>query len=359
MRAIASPIPDDPPVTSAALSTARTVDRVEAPALTGLTVGGGCAAKYSASRLEELLRGFVPAEAENLLVGLDPADDAAVYKLDDERALVFTVDFFPPLVDDPTVFGRIAATNALNDVFAMGGTPLLALSIAAFPEELPNDVPARVFAAADETVRAAGAVLAGGHTIRDAEPKYGLAVVGTVHPDGIWPKAGARPGDALFLTKPLGTGLVLAAKIDADEAIRWMTTLNAAAADALRPFAPNAVTDVTGFGLFGHAYEMASRSGVRISLDAAALPALAGALEAAEAGVRTGGDRRNREYAPVRAKGVDEAMLALGYDAQTAGGLLISLPADKALSLESEFRARGLFIRRIGAVDEGEGVLVS
>src|SRR5438067_10400633 len=210
MRAIARPIPDEPPVTSAALSTARTVDRVEAPTLTGLTVGGGCAAKYSAARLEELLRGFVPAEAENLLVGLDPADDAAVYKLDHERALVFTVDFFPPLVADPPTFGRIAATNALNDVFAMGGTPLLALSIAAFPEELPTEVLAAVFAAADEQVRAAGALLAGGHTIRDREPKYGLAVVGTVHPDGIWPKSGARPGDALFLTKPLGTGLVLA-----------------------------------------------------------------------------------------------------------------------------------------------------
>src|SRR5437868_4692261 len=191
MRAIASPMPDDPPVTSAALSTARTVNGVEAPALTGLTVGGGCAAKYSASRLEELLRGFVPAEAENLLVGLDPADDAAVYKLDDDRALVFTVDFFPPLV-----------------------------------------------------------------------------------------------GDALFLTKPLGTGLVLAAKADAGEAIRWMTTLNAAAAEVLRPFAPSAVTDVTGFGLFGHAHEMAVRSGVRIRLDAQALPALTGALEAARDGVR-------------------------------------------------------------------------
>jgi selenide,water dikinase len=356
MRAIARPMPDEPPVTSAALSTARTVIRVKASALTGLTAGGGCAAKYSAARLEELLRGFVPADSENLLVGLDPADDAAVYKLDDERALVFTVDFFPPLVDDPSVFGCIAATNALNDVFAMGGTPLLALSIAAFPEELPMDVPARVFAAADETVRAAGAVLAGGHTIRDAEPKYGLAVVGTVHPDGIWPKSGARPGDALLLTKPLGTGLVLAAKGDAEEAIRWMTTLNAAAADVLRPFAPNAVTDVTGFGLFGHAHEMASRSGVRIVIDD--VPAMTGALEAAQAGVRTGGDPRNREYAPVELDGVDDAVLALGYDAQTAGGLLVSLPADKALSLESEFRARDLFIRRIGRVEEGAGVLV-
>src|SRR5579864_2744810 len=297
MRAIASPIPDDPPVTSAALSIARTVNRVEAPALTGLTVGGGCAAKYSASRLEELLRGLVPAEAGNLLVGLDPADDAAVYKLDDERALVFTVDFFPPLVDDPSIFGRIAATNALNDVFAMGGTPLLALSIAAFPEELPNEIPAAVFAAADETVRAAGAVLAGGHTIRDTEPKYGLAVVGTVHPDGIWPKAGARPGDALFLTKPLGTGIVLAAKGDLAEAARWMTTLNDRAAEVLRPFSPHAVTDVTGFGLLGHAHETAERSGVRLRLRASGLPALEGAIEAARTGIRTGGDPRNREFA--------------------------------------------------------------
>ena len=327
--------------------------------LTGLSVGGGCAAKYSAARLEELLRGFVPLEAENLLVGLSPADDAAVYKLDDERAIVFTLDFFPPLVDDPATFGRIAATNALNDVFAMGGTPLLALSIAAFPEELPTDVLGAVFAAAAEQVRAAGAVLAGGHTIRDQEPKYGLAVVGTVHPDGIWPKSGARPGDALFLTKPLGTGLVLAAKGDLDEAVRWMTTLNGAAADALRPFSPNAVTDVTGFGLFGHAHETAERSGVRIRIEAASMPALDGALEAARAGVRTGGDPRNREFAPVEAAGVPEELLALGYDAQTAGGLLVSLPVDKALSLQSEFDRAGLFIRRIGSVEEGSGVVVA
>jgi selenide,water dikinase len=322
-----------------------------------LTVGGGCAAKYSAARLEELLRGFVPVEAENLLVGLSPADDAAVYKLDDERAIVFTLDFFPPLVDDPATFGRIAATNALNDVFAMGGSPLLALSIAAFPEELPTEVLGEVFAAAAEQVRAAGAILAGGHTIRDVEPKYGLAVVGTVHPDGIWPKSGARPGDALFLTKPLGTGLVLAARGDVAAAVEQMTMLNAAAADVLRPFAPNAVTDVTGFGLFGHAHEMAERSGVRIVLDD--VPALPGAREAARVGVRTGGDRRNREFAPIEAEGVPDDVLALGYDAQTAGGLLLSLPADKALSLASEFRARGLYLARVGDVEPGTGLALS
>jgi len=326
-------------------------------ALTGLTVGGGCAAKYSAARLEELLRGFVPVEAENLLVGLSPADDAAVYKLDDERAIVFTLDFFPPLVDDPATFGRIAATNALNDVFAMGGSPLLALSIAAFPEELPTAVLGEVFAAAAEQVREAGAILAGGHTIRDAEPKYGLAVVGTVHPDGIWPKGGARPGDALFLTKPLGTGLVLAAKGDISVAVEQMTTLNAAAADVLRPFAPNAVTDVTGFGLFGHAHEMAERSGVRIVLDD--VPPLPGALEAARDGVRTGGDRRNREFAPIDTDGAPDDVVALGYDAQTAGGLLISVPSDKALSLASEFRARGLYLARVGSVEAGTGLALS
>jgi selenide,water dikinase len=326
--------------------------------LTSLTVGGGCAAKYSAARLEELLKGFVPVEAEDLLVGLDPADDAAVYKLDDERALVFTLDFFPPLVDDPALFGRIAATNALNDVFAMGGVPLLALSIAAFPEELPTDTVAAVFAGADEQVRAAGAILAGGHTIRDVEPKYGLAVVGTVHPGAIWVKSGARSGDAVFLTKPLGTGLVLASKGDTTEAAEWMTTLNAAAADVLRGFAPNAVTDVTGFGLFGHAHETADRSGVRIVLEAAAFPALPGALEAARAGTRTGGDPRNREFAPVEADGVAEESLALGYDAQTAGGLLVTLPAEKALSLEAEFRRHDLFLARVGSVEEGSGVVV-
>src|SRR3954471_16761612 len=209
--------------------------------LTDLAACGGCAAKYSAARLEELLAGFVPVEAENLLVGLAPADDAAVYRLDDERALIFTLDFFPPVVADPGDFGAIAATNALNDVFAMGGTPLLALSIAAFPEELDTAAVAAVFAAAEAQVRAAGALLAGGHTIRDDEPKYGLAVVGTVHPQGLWPKAGARPGDAVFLTKPLGTALVLggfgkslvAAPARA-AAIDWMRLLNRDAADAIR-----------------------------------------------------------------------------------------------------------------------------
>jgi selenide,water dikinase len=340
---------------------------VEAVPLTSLAKAGGCAAKYSAARLETLLSGLVPAEAEDLLVGLDPADDAAVYRLDDERALVFTVDFFPPLVDDPRTFGAIAATNALNDVFAMGGVPLLALSIAAFPEELPVEVLGDVLAGADDQVRAAGAILAGGHTIRDSEPKYGLSVIGTVHPDALWPKAGARAGDALFLTKPLGTGIVLQAHRDGvapdgalDAAVAAMLELDRDAADALRPFQPNAVTDVTGFGLLGHAHELAERSGVRAIVEAEALPALPAALELARDGVRTGGDRRNRDFAARHVESAaDDAHEALAYDPQTAGGLLVSLPADRAAVLEASFAAEGLALSRIGRVEEGSGVVLA
>jgi selenide,water dikinase len=337
---------------------------VEQPTLTSLAKAGGCAAKYSAARLEELLGGIVPVDATDLLVGLDPADDAAVYRLDEKTALVFTVDFFPPVVDDPHTFGRIAATNALNDVFAMGGRPLLALSVTAFPEELPTEVLGDVLAGAAEATREAGAILAGGHTIRDTEPKYGLAVVGTVHPDGIWRKSGARPGDVVLLTKPLGTGLVLQAVRDdrapagaLEAAIAAMTELNRDAADTLRSFAPNAVTDVTGFGLLGHAHETAERSDVHIALDAKVLPALPGALELAAAGVRTGGDRRNREFAgPHVTSDAPDELEALAYDPQTAGGLLVTLPSDRRVVLEATFAAANLPLYEVGRVEAGRGV---
>jgi selenide,water dikinase len=335
--------------------------------LVGLSAGGGCAAKFPAARLERLLAGFLPLEADDLLVGLDPADDAAVYRLDDERALVFTVDFFPPLVDDPAEFGAIAAANALNDIFAMGGAPLLALSVAAFPEDLPVETIGAVLTAAEGKTREAGALLAGGHTLRGDEPMYGLAVVGTVHPDGVWQKSTARPGDAVVLTKPLGTGLALTGVkeglLGGEEraaAVEQMTMLNRAAADVVRPLGPSAVTDVTGFGLFGHAMEMATRSGVRLVLEAERLPALPGALEVARRGLRTGGDRRNREYAqgPVTVQRVAPELELLGFDPQTAGGLLISLPSSQALVLQAEFRARDLPLAVIGRVEEGEGVSV-
>jgi selenide,water dikinase len=335
--------------------------------LTTLDAGGGCAAKYAAARLEELLAGFVPASTEDLLVGLSPADDAAVYRLDDDRALVFTTDFFPPMVDDPAIFGAIAAANALNDIFAMGARPLLALSIAALPEELPLEIARAIFEGAAEKVQEAGAVLAGGHTIRDAETKYGLAAIGTVHPDAIWRKSEARPGDAVFLTKPLGTGLVLSAARkravgddDVAAAIDSMTQLNAPAAETVRPYEPTAVTDVTGFGLLGHAHEMAERSGVRFVLEAAAFPALPGALPAARRGLLTGGHPRNRDYVAgsVELGGLPDDLAALAFDPQTSGGLLVSIPADRAAVLAAAFAAAGLFLARIGRVEEGSGVEV-
>ena len=329
--------------------------------LTELVSCGGCAAKYSAALLQDLVAGLAPSADPDLLVGLAPSDDAAVYRLDDGRALVFTLDFFPPIVDDPATFGAIAATNALNDVFAMGGRPLLALSIASFPESLPAEAVGAVFAAAAAKVAEAGGVLAGGHTLREEEPKYGLAVVGTVDPDHIWTKAGAQPGDVLFLTKPLGTGLLVHARADLTEAARLMQELNAAAADLLRLFEPNAVTDVTGFGLLGHAYELASRSGVALRIEAASLPVLAGALELAGQGVRTGGDRRNRDYVgdALTVDGASEAQVALAFDPQTAGGLLVSLPEPRAAALEQAAGDRGLLLARIGSVGPGAGVVLA
>ena len=210
----------------------------------------------------------------------------------------------------------------------------------------------------------AGAILAGGHTIRDDEPKYGLAVVGTVHPDGIWPKSGARPGDALFLTKALGTGIILQAERAGGAppealaaAVESMCTLNRAAAEALRPLRPNGVTDVTGFGLLGHAYEMASRSGVRLELRADALPALEGARALAEQGVLTGGDRRNRDFAGPHVESAgDPVAEALAYDPQTAGGLLVALPSDRGAVLAATFEAAGLRLFRVGEAVEGTGV---
>ena len=334
------------------------------PTLTSLAKAGGCAAKYSAARLEELLAGIVPAHAADLLVGLDPADDAAVYRLDESTALVFTVDFFPPVVDDPRTFGAIAATNALNDVFAMGGRPLLALSVTAFPEELPTEMLGEVLAGAAEVTQEAGAILAGGHTIRDAEPKYGLAVVGTVHPDGIWRKSGARPGDAVLLTKPLGTGLVLQAVRDGrapegalDAAIEAMTraeprrSRRAAAVLAERRHRRDRVRAPRPRPRDG------VRSGVHIALDAGALPALPGALELASEGVRTGGDRRNREFAgPHVSSTASPELEALAYDPQTAGGLLVTLPADKRVVLEATFAAAALDVFTVGRVEQGSGV---
>ena len=297
--------------------------------LTEWTTCGGCAAKWGkdllTSLVDELPRGDDPA----LLVGLAPFDDAAVYRLSDDLALVSTTDFFPPLVDDPHDFGAIAAANACSDVFAMGGRVVVAVSIAAFPENFPREAIAAIFAAAAEVVAAAGGTIAGGHTIRNPEPVFGLAVQGTVHPDRVFAKGGAVAGDVLVISKPLGTGIVLAGGDAAEKAaaVLGMRQLNRAASEALQAMgtAVHGVTDVTGYGLAGHGWEMAERSGVAFTFESALLPLYAGALGAAERRVRTGGDVRNRAAVGEHVRiepGLDPAWEAMLYDPQTSGGLL-------------------------------------
>lgn len=317
--------------------------------LTEWTECGGCAAKWGATALRGLvseLPGSVDAE---LLVGLSPSDDAAVYRVADDVALVSTADFFPPLVDDPGDFGAIAAANACSDVFAMGARVVTALNLSAFPEALPREAIAAILAAAAERVAAAGGTTAGGHTIRSDEPIFGLAVQGIVHPDRILTKAGARSGDTLVLSKPLGTGLVLAGGSTAEKAavIAGMRELNRAASEALvaADGAVHAATDITGFGLAGHGWEMADRSAVRLVVEGAALPLYAGTRAAAEAGVRTGGDSRNRDYLAGHTDGdADEVVEALVYDPQTSGGLLAAVDPGAVGELEG-------FIE-IGRVDD-------
>lgn len=323
--------------------------------LTEWTACGGCAAKWGAAPLNALIRELAAGSAD-LLVGLAPFDDAAVYRLSDDLALVSTTDFFPPLVDDAADFGAIAAANACSDVFAMGARVVLALNIAAFPERLPVEAAAAILGAAGAVVAEAGGVIAGGHTIRSEEPIFGLAVQGLVHPDRVWTKAGAMPGDALVLSKPLGTGILLAGGAPEHKAaaIARMRTLNRAAAEALSALGDgvvHAVTDVTGFGLLGHGWEMAEGSGSRLRFDGAGLPLYDGALAAAEAGVRTGGDARNRVHLEGRVVcTAPPAVEALAYDPQTSGGLLAALTPADAARLVAE--TGGLF-EVIGEVADG------
>ena len=328
--------------------------------LTEWTTCGGCAAKWGAAPLAGLVRALAATNGADpsLIVGLAPFDDAAVYRLSDDAALVSTTDFFPPLVDDPSDFGAIAAANACSDVFAMGGRVVLALNISAFPERMPVEAVAAILAAAAAVVTEAGGTVAGGHTIRSEEPIFGLAVQGLVHPDRVWTKAGALPGDVLLLSKPIGTGILLAGGGDDDKAaaIAVMRRLNRGAAEALSALgaevgrAPHAVTDVTGFGLLGHAWEMAERSGSTLEIDTSALPFYAGALAAAEAGIRTGGDARNRAHLEGRVVSTaPAAMEALAYDPQTSGGLLAAVAP--SLADDAGLAAAGFVI--IGRVVDG------
>ena len=335
--------------------------------LTELTDCGGCAAKLGADLLAEALAGLGAENAASapdaLIAGLNPPDDAAAYRVSDDLAIIGTLDFFPPLVDDPRTFGEVAAANALSDVFAMGGRVLFALSIAAFPEELPRETMTEIFAGASAKVREAGGTLAGGHTIRDPEPKYGLAVIGAAHPDRLLRKGGARPGDRLVLTKRLGTGVLVSghrqgrtSEADLASAVDGMRRLNRAAAEALVASGVRTATDVTGFGLLGHGLEMARASGARFDFQAAALPALPGALDLAAAGVETGGAAHNRRYvsdALEVAAGVTPALVTLAHDPQTSGGLLAAIPPDRVPAVEAAFDAADVERWWIGTVESG------
>ena len=338
--------------------------------LTELTDCGGCAAKLGADLLADALSGLgvgpgIPAAPDELIAGLTPPDDAAAYRVSDDLAIIGTLDFFPPLVDDARTFGEIAAANALSDVFAMGGRVLFALSIAAFPEELPRDTLAAVFEGAASKVREAGGTLAGGHTIRDAEPKYGLAVIGAAHPGKLLRKGGARPGDMLLLTKRLGTGLLVsghrqgkAAEEALQAAIDQMRTLNRAASEVLVANGIAAATDVTGFGLLGHGLEMARASGTAFVFDAASLPALPGALDLAVAGVETGGAAHNRRFvlpALTVSHGVAAELVTLAHDPQTSGGLLAAIRVDRLAAVEADLERAGVESWRVGRVEAADG----
>ena len=294
--------------------------------LTELSHGAGCACKLPAGSLRQVLAGLPRVESAQLMVGHEGLDDAAVWRISDELAVVQTIDFFTPLVDDPYTFGRIAATNAFSDIYAMGARPAFALNVVAFPKTLPMQLLGEILRGGADVAAAAGAVVAGGHSIDDPEPKYGMAVTGFAHPDHVWTNGGGREGDVLALSKPIGTGIVTTAvkrgepdPAVVDAAVESMTTLNAEAAATVRAARPHAVTDVTGFGLVGHARELAAGAGLRAEIDWPAVRLLPNLDLAAAYG----------EFGT----GLDEADRLLACDAQTSGGLFVSLPADRAAEL--------------------------
>ena len=324
--------------------------------------------------LQDVLSGLKQQEHADLLVGLGRSDDAAVYRITDDVAIVSTVDFFPPIVDDPYLYGAIAAANSMSDVYAMGGQVLFALNVAGFPREMPKNVIAAVFKGGAEKVLEAGGVVAGGHTVVDAEPKYGLAVTGKVHPKRILIKGGLRPGHRLFLSKPLGTGVIAtAAKDDACEpavlegAVQSMLRLNRAAAEVARDAAVRGATDITGFGLLGHAAEMVDASGAGIALRLGDIPVLPGALALAEKGTFSGGMKRNRTHLEhtLGARGrlslgpsVGAAHAGLLFESETSGGLLFGVAPEDTRMVHDGFKRRGEACWEIGEVTAEIGIAV-
>lgn len=318
--------------------------------------------------LQDVLGGLRAQTHPDLLVGLDRSDDAAVYRVSEEVAIVETVDFFPPIVDDPYTYGAIAAVNAMSDVYAMGGEVLFALNVAGFPRELPKPIIAAIFRGGADKVREAGGIIAGGHTVVDAEPKYGLCVTGRVHPARILVKGGLEPGQRVFLSKPLGTGVIAtAAKEGAcdpavlEGAVRSMLRLNRGAAAVAREAGATAATDVTGFGLLGHLGEMVEASGVGVHLRAKDLPVLPGALSLAEKGHWSGGMKRNRRHLDAtlgrrRQLALDpalpEALVGLLFESETSGGLIFGVAPERAAAVRDGFDRLGEPCWEIGEVTE-------
>lgn len=328
---------------------------------------GGCSAKLSPAQLAQALKGLPKLTNENVLVDIDTHDDAGVYRLTDSLALVQTTDFFSPICSDPYEFGQIAAANALSDVYAMGGTALTALNLVMFPStRIPLEVLERILAGGQNKVAQAGAVIVGGHTIDDFPPKYGLAVTGTVHPDRIITNSGARPGEMLILTKPLGTGILVAGKRieeargeDYRAALASMMQLNKEGGAVMQRRGVRGATDVTGFSLLGHAYKMALASGVTLEIESSAVPLLTGAYELAELGCIPGAAFRNLSFVEEHcrfADGLDYNRKMLMLDAQTSGGLLMAVPQSEADRALEELVAAGYEEAAvIGTVSDKDG----
>ena len=321
--------------------------------LTEMTTSGGWAAKIGPEVLASVLSQLPKNDninIENLLVGIDTADDAAVYKLNDEMALIQTLDFFTPMVDDPYVFGQVAAANSLSDVYAMGGNPIVAMNIVCFPSCHDMDVLAKIMKGGFDKVKESGALLVGGHTVDDKEPKYGLSVSGIAHPNKILSNANSKVGDVLILTKPLGLGILntaikanLIKKDTENKVIEVMTHLNKYAAMSFNKIQVNSVTDITGFGLLGHALEMAKASEVSIHINSKDVPIIDESLDMAKMGIIPAGMYRNKQYIEkdVEIKDVDTALIDILYDPQTSGGLLVSVNAKYADKLIKDMKLNG------------------
>jgi len=322
--------------------------------------GGGCTAKLGPDVLKHVLDKLPRINNPNLLVGFEGSDDAAVYRIAEDMAIVQTLDFFPPMVEDPYIFGQIAAANALSDIYAMGGDVKTALNIVCFPEKMDLNILGKILTGGNEKVMEAGGILAGGHSITDADVKYGLSVTGTIHPDRIYRNSGVRPGDKLILTKPLGVGIVAtadrvkeASREAMDAAIKSMTTLNKYASEIIRNYEAHACTDVTGFGFLGHLHEMLQREHTAV-IQGKSVPYIKEAYDYADEFLLTAAGQRNRNFveAYIEFENIEFALQEILFDPQTSGGLLVSIDPEDADQALEELKALGLPCNIIGEITE-------